>query len=109
MAETTPTSTPVSREDAQKQILNRLNRARGQLNGVIAAVEAGKSCRDVVTQLSAVSSALNKAGFAVVASAMTFCVADGANGTDGSAAQAGAGEERPVTLAELEKVFLMLS
>lgn len=46
---------------AQRRVLNRLNRARGQLNAVIATVEAGGSRRDVVTQLAAVSSALDRA------------------------------------------------
>ena len=48
--------------DAQKLISNRLRRARGQLDAVIAAVDANEPCRDVVTQLAAVSSALNRAG-----------------------------------------------
>lgn len=52
--------------EAHKRIINRLRRARGQLDGVIAAVEDGRSCRDIVTQLSAVSSALDRAGFAIV-------------------------------------------
>lgn len=51
--------------DAQRRILNRLRRARGQLNAVIDAVEGGGSCREVVTQLAAVSSALDRAGFAI--------------------------------------------
>ena len=62
--------------EARRRILNRLKRARGQLNAVIDSVENGGSCRDVVTQLSAVSSALDKAGFAVIATAMRDCVAD---------------------------------
>jgi|GEM_PF-3715028 len=41
--------------EAQRKIRNRLRRARGQLDAVITAVEQGASCRDVVTQLAAVS------------------------------------------------------
>ena len=81
---------------AQRRILNRLRRARGQLDAVIIAVEGGGSCRDVVTQLAAVSSALDKAGFAIVASAMKDCVND-PDAQDG------------LTTAELEKLFLMLA
>lgn len=85
--------------DAQRRILNRLRRARGQLDGVIRAVEEGGSCRDVVTQLSAVTSALDKAGFAVVATAMKDCVndPDGTHPTEG------------ITTEELEKLFLTLA
>ncbi|MFC8597995.1 MULTISPECIES: metal-sensitive transcriptional regulator [unclassified Isoptericola] len=84
--------------DAQRRILNRLRRARGQLNGVIDAVEEGRSCRDVVTQLAAVSAALDRAGFAVVSTAMKECLADpDALGADG------------LTTEELEKLFLTLA
>ena len=61
---------------AQRRILNRLKRARGQLNAVIDAVEGGGDCRTVVTQLSAVSSALDKAGFAIISTAMRECLAE---------------------------------
>lgn len=86
-------------EEARKKILNRLKRARGQLNAVIESVEGGGRCRDVVTQLSAVSSALDKAGFAIIATAMRDCVADpeGLNRTD------------DITTEELEKLFLSLA
>ncbi|HJE51336.1 MAG TPA: metal-sensitive transcriptional regulator [Tessaracoccus flavescens] len=84
--------------EAQRKILNRLRRARGQLDAVVRVVEEGGSCRDVVTQLSAVSSALDRAGFAIIASAMKDCVADG----DGNAHDG-------MTADELEKLFLTLA
>ena len=84
---------------AQRRILNRLKRARGQLDAVITAVEAGGSCREVVTQLSAVTSALDKAGFAIIATAMKDCVAD----PDGTHPVEG------ITTEELEKLFLSLA
>ena len=52
----------------QRKIINRLRRAEGQLGAVIKAVESGAECRDIVIQLSAVSKALDRAGFAIVAS-----------------------------------------
>ncbi|SNS65993.1 DNA-binding transcriptional regulator, FrmR family [Micrococcales bacterium KH10] len=88
--------------EAQRKILNRLRRARGQLEAVIRSVEEGGSCRDVVTQLAAVTSALDRAGFAIVSSAMKDCVAQ----SDDTAV----GDNRDVlTVAELEKLFLMLA
>jgi DNA-binding FrmR family transcriptional regulator len=86
--------------DAQRKVLNRLRRARGQLDAVIAAVESGSRCRDVVTQLAAVSSALDKAGFSIVATAMRDCIAD-----PDQAAEA----EDGLTTEELQKLFLMLA
>jgi len=88
---------------AQRRILNRLKRARGQLNAVIDAVESGSDCRTVVTQLSAVSSALDKAGFAIVATAMRDCLDDERGG-----AASGPRDDR-LTVDELEKLFLTLS
>ncbi|WP_425955419.1 metal-sensitive transcriptional regulator [Xylanimonas sp. McL0601] len=85
---------------AQKKIVNRLRRARGQLDAVIAAVENGGSCRDVVTQLAAVSSALDRAGFAIVSTAMRDCLTDPVGTAEA---------ENGLTQEELEKLFLMLA
>lgn len=86
--------------ETQRRILNRLKRARGQLDGVIAAVENGGSCRDVVTQLAAVSTALDRAGFTIVSNAMKYCVTD---------PEETAKVEDGLTTDELEKLFLALS
>lgn len=85
--------------ETQRKILNRLKRARGQLDAVIREVEGEGSCRDVVTQLSAVSTALDRAGFAIVSSAMKNCVADPER----------AREDESLTVEELEKLFLSLA
>lgn len=85
--------------EAQRKILNRLKRARGQLDGVIAAAERGEACRDVVTQLAAVTHALNRAGFLIVSTAMENCISD----------PEGAEEREGITTQELEKLFLALA
>jgi len=90
---------PTTDPEAQKRIVNRLRRAREQLDAVIAAVEAESPCRDVVTQLSAVSSALDRAGFAIVSTAMKDCIAD----------PDAARDQQGLTTEELEKLFLMLA
>lgn len=93
-----------SSEDLRKT-LNRLKRAQGQLAAVIKAVETGADCRAVVTQLAAVSSAIDRAGFVIIASAMKEClVDDGATGTDGDD-----GDARKLSVDELEKLFLSLA
>ncbi len=84
-------------EEAVGAVLNRLRRAQGQLAGVIAMIEAGRDCKDVVTQLAAVSRALDRAGFKIVASGMRQCMAGAEEGT------------APMTEAELEKLFLTLA
>lgn len=84
---------------AQKRISHRLRRARGQLDAIIAAVDANDPCRDIVTQLAAVSSALDRAGFAIVSTAMKDCLTD----PDTALAEDG------ITTEELEKLFMMLA
>jgi DNA-binding FrmR family transcriptional regulator len=88
----------VGDEVAISDVLNRLRRANGQLAGVIAMIEQGRECKDVVTQLAAVSRALDRAGFKIVATGLRECVlGDAANG------------KAPMTEAELEKLFLSLA
>lgn len=84
-------------DDAVKTAVNRLRRAEGQIAGVIRMLEAGRDCEDVVTQLAAVSRALDRAGFSIVASGLRQCLAPE------NADQAG------VDTAKLEKLFLSLA
>jgi DNA-binding FrmR family transcriptional regulator len=87
-----------SDKDSITAVLNRLRRAQGQLAGVIAMIEQGRDCKDVVTQLAAVSRALDRAGFKIVASGLRDCISGKSPG--------GA---PPLTEAELEKLFLALA
>ncbi|MGG5173277.1 metal-sensitive transcriptional regulator [Pseudarthrobacter sp. J1738] len=57
-----------------RRTVNRLKRARGQLNALIDAVESGADCRNAVTQLAAVRGALDKAGFELISAAMRDCL-----------------------------------
>ncbi|HEU0041880.1 MAG TPA: metal-sensitive transcriptional regulator [Jiangellaceae bacterium] len=56
-----------------KPVVNRLRRAQGQLGGVLRMLEEGQDCADVLTQLAAVSRALDKAGFAIIATGLEQC------------------------------------
>ena len=80
--------------DATKTAISRLRRAEGQISGVIRMLEQGRDCKDVVTQLAAVSRALDKAGFTVVASGLKQCLAS---------------PESELEVAEMEKLFLSLA
>ncbi len=95
---------------AVKKVANRLRRAQGQLAAVIAAVEGGGDCRDVVTQLAAVSSAIDRAGFAIISTAMKQCIVD-PDAADPDAADAATSTDEPgrLTVEELEKLFLTLA
>jgi DNA-binding FrmR family transcriptional regulator len=42
--------------DEMQSVIRRLNRARGQIGGIVKMIEEGRDCRDIVTQLGPVSS-----------------------------------------------------
>jgi DNA-binding FrmR family transcriptional regulator len=77
-------------------VINRIKRAQGQLGGVLRMLEEGRECEDVVTQLAAVSRALDRAGFAIVASGLQQCLAEG-DGVDS------------LDVKKMEKLFLSLA
>jgi DNA-binding FrmR family transcriptional regulator len=85
-------------ESATGDVVKRLRRAEGQIRGVIAMLEEGRDCADVVTQLAAVSRALDRAGFKIIASSLQQCLAADRDGTD-----------RAVDLERMEKLFLSLA
>ena len=78
------------------KVINRLKRAQGQLAGVVRMLEEGRGCEDIVTQLSAVGSALDRAGFAIVASGLRQCLIE----SDG---------KQTLHVRKLEKIFLSLA
>lgn len=75
-------------------VLNRLRRAQGQLAAVVRMIEEGKDCSAVVTQLSAVSKAIDRAGFAIISSGLEECFRAGSDEVDRK---------------QLEKLFLSLA
>ncbi len=85
--------------DELKSALNRLRRAQGQLAGVIKMMEDGRDCEDVVTQLAAVSRALDRAGFAIIATGLQHCLTEEAQHEG----------DRDRLRSRLEKLFLSLA
>ena len=84
--------------DSLADVIVRLKRAQGQLGGVIQMIEDERDCKDVITQLAAVSRALDRAGFKIIATGLEQCVGQGDD-----PAQAA------VDRAQLEKLFLTLA
>ncbi len=77
-------------------IVNRAKRAHGHLGKVVAMLEEGADCEDVVTQLSAVLKALERTGFAIVATGLQQCM--------------GAGDTtQSPDVKKMEKLFLSLT
>ena len=85
-------------DKAVGDVVKRLRRAEGQIRGVIAMLEAGRDCAEVVTQLAAVSRALDRAGFKIIASGLQQCVAAQADG-----------EDQTINLEQMETLFLSLA
>lgn len=83
--------------DAVAEVTRRLRRAEGQIRGVIAMLESGRDCAEVVTQLAAVSRALDRAGFKVIAGGLQQCLDE----QDPA--------ERAQSVARMEKLFLSLA
>jgi DNA-binding FrmR family transcriptional regulator len=90
---------PITMDDVcQREVVTRLKRVQGQVAGIISMIEEGRDCGEVVTQLAAVSRALDRAGFKVVANGLQQC-----------ASAEGRGEKPPMSAEQLEKLFLALA
>ena len=85
-------------DDVTDDLVRRLRRVEGQVRGLQQMVRDGRECRDIVTQVSAASRAMDQVGFRLLAAGMAECLQD-----EAAAAEAG------FDLDEVEKLFLKLS
>ncbi|MEN9713680.1 MAG: hypothetical protein RLZZ164_344 [Actinomycetota bacterium] len=77
-----------------KAVRDRLVRVQGQIGGIVKMLDEGRDCTELLTQLSAASAALNKAGFGIISVGMQNCARDESGNADRAA---------------LEKAFLALA
>jgi DNA-binding FrmR family transcriptional regulator len=82
--------------DELEHVVKRLRRAQGQIGGVLRMIDEGRDCEDIVTQLAAVSRALDRAGFAIISTGLKQCLTD-SGGIDS------------LDTAKMEKLFLSLA
>jgi DNA-binding FrmR family transcriptional regulator len=79
-------------------VLGRLRRIEGQVRGVQRMVEEDKYCIDILTQISAASSALKRVAVGLLDDHVRHCVAeaaqDGGEARDAKVAEASAAIER---------------
>lgn len=61
-------------QEVVEDVRTRLRRVAGQVQGVERMLAEGRECRDVISQLSAASKALDQAGFKLVAAGLTYCL-----------------------------------
>lgn len=79
-----------------KDIVTRINRAHGQLGAVARMIEEGKDCEAIITQIAAVSKAINSAAFTLISSSLKECLIEDSRDADEVSAQ-------------LQKLFLSLA
>jgi DNA-binding FrmR family transcriptional regulator len=58
------------------QVKNRIKRVEGQLRGILRMMEQGEDCKDVITQLSAAKTALDRSVGLIVSMNLIECVRD---------------------------------
>lgn len=54
--------------------INRLKRVEGQIRGILRMIEEEKECKDVITQLSAARSAIDRTIAVIVSSNLEHCI-----------------------------------
>jgi len=80
-APATTADAPLRLEDeAQRRVLHRLRRLEGQVRGLQHMIEDGRSCREVLTLLAGVRSALNATGDLILERYLASCTVDPQSG-----------------------------
>lgn len=84
-------------DTTKKQVLGRLRRIAGQVEGIAKMVEDDRYCVDVLLQIASVQAALGQAGKLVLGAHVDTCVSE--------ALASGTPAERKRKLDELTEVF----
>lgn len=77
-------------------IAKRIKRAQGQLGAVARMLEEGRSCDEIVIQMSAVSKAVNTAAFTLISASLKECIMEDKSNSE-------------AVTAQLQKIFLSLA
>lgn len=85
-------------DDTLDSLMNRLARAEGQVRAVRRMLEEGRDCREIVTQVSAATTALEQVGFRLLSAGLQQCIQN-----PSQAARQG------LRLEDVEKMFLKLA
>lgn len=77
----------------KQKVIDRFRRIEGQVRGIEKLIAADAPCVDILTQVSAVTGAIKKAGTEVIRISLAHCLAETA------------GEERKEKMAEFQKAL----
>jgi len=83
-------------EETVVAIMARIKRAQGQLGGIVRMLEEGRNCEEIVTQMSAVSKAVNTAAFTLISASLQECIIEGRS-------------DQKAVSEKLQKLFLSLA
>jgi DNA-binding FrmR family transcriptional regulator len=86
----------LSDQEQTEAIANRVKRAHGQLGAVVRMLEEGRNCDEIVTQMSAVSKAVNTAAFTLISASLKECLVDKKSNSE-------------AVTTQLQKLFLTLA
>lgn len=86
----------LSDQDQIVAIAKRIKRAQGQLGAVARMLEEGRSCDEIVIQMSAVSKAVNTAAFTLISASLKECIMEDKSNSE-------------AVTAQLQKIFLSLA
>lgn len=92
----TSTSHVLSDQDQVAAIAKRIKRAQGQLGAIARMLEEGRSCDEIVIQMSAVSKAVHTAAFTLISSSLQECMLDNKQNSE-------------ETMKKLQKLFMTLA
>jgi len=86
----------LSDQDQLEAIAKRIKRAQGQLGAVGRMLEEGRNCDEIITQMSAVSKAVNTAAFTLISASLKECIVENKKNSD-------------AVTEKLQKLFLSLA
>ncbi len=85
-------------EETVEDMVKRLRRIEGQVRGLQAMLTEERDCRDIVTQVSAATKALEQVGFSIVAAGLTWCLSNPKQSA-----------EEGYAIEDVQKMFLKLA
>lgn len=85
-------------DETLAEVNRRLARVEGQVRAIARMLEEGRECRDVITQVSAASTALDQVGFRILSEGLQRCLSNPKRA-----------EAEGFSLEEVERLFLRLA
>ena len=66
----------MNHQHVNQKIINRLSRLEGHVRSIKEMVASGRDCAEVLVQMAAVRSALDRAGYAILEDHLEHCIGE---------------------------------